>query len=55
MILILVIIQVIIQVIQILIQTPAITHQNFQQMMKNIMIIKDKDYIDHVYILLIIS
>ena len=35
-------IQVIVQVIQI----AAITPQNNQQMMKNILILKDKDYID---------
>jgi hypothetical protein len=46
-------IQVIVQVIPI--QIAAITHQNNQQMMKNIINLKDKDYIDHVYILLIIS
>ena len=38
-------IQVIVQVQPI--QTAAIIHLNNQQMMKNIIILKDKDYIDH--------
>ena len=46
---------IVIQVIQIQIRIAAITHQNIQQTMKNIIKKKDKEYIDHVYILFIIS